>query len=57
MIGYAAVGGILAFLILCGFVFARFLSWRDSRDMDNAQHEIHHVHQGALAGPYNSAQW
>jgi hypothetical protein len=57
MIGYAAVGGILAFLIVCGFVFARFLSWRDSRDMVKAQREIHHVHQGALAGPYNSAQW
>ena len=57
MIGNLIVAAILACIVVGGFVFARFLSWRDSRDMDNAQHEIHHVHQGALAGPYNSAQW
>jgi hypothetical protein len=29
----------------------------DRRQMDRAEHEIHHVRQGALSGPYNSAQW
>jgi hypothetical protein len=55
--GNAIVAAIIAAVILAAVLFARFLSWRDSRDMDNAQHEIHHVHQGAMAGPYNSAQW
>jgi hypothetical protein len=57
VIGYVITGGIVAFVILCLVAFARFIAWKDGRDMVKADHEIHWVHQGIFDTPYNSVKW